>query len=175
MNELKRLDYKCKEFTANGKKYYVSDTLSVERYIMFEIAQAEIQSGLDLFDIKTQLQKAIDYGNAGKGIDGWTIIKNLNDNIAKSKENIPAQLKLAALFFNYEGEDIRVYDEQVQMAKIQDWQKEGYDVASFFFLAEVSALNFLKSCNGDLADILQEQKELKEILESNEPATNEAK
>ena len=62
-----------------------------------------------------------------KGIEG--IVKRLED---------PTALRLCCLFINREDEDRRYIDEDLITEKIEDWKKEGIDMASFFGFASAT-------------------------------------
>jgi hypothetical protein len=60
---------------------------------------------------------------------------------------------MCALFCNYEGEDEKIYNEEIMKSKIEDWQKEGYDINDFFSLAWTLVPSFLEIYKDDLANI----------------------
>jgi hypothetical protein len=61
--------------------------------------------------------------------------------ILNSRPN-PALL-ICALFIAREGEDLALWVEAEQLEKIEDWRREGYDMACFFDLAALLRRGFL--------------------------------
>lgn len=142
--ELKKLPFDKGEFTANGKVYKIKNTLTVTRFVEFEKLQNHYGFGLSFDQIVEKLKTSIDYANKGKGIEAWNIILNLRDGIASRLEDRshPALL-LCSLFIVTEDEDLTTWNEKEQKAKIDDWNKEGYDVNDFFVLASNLVTGFL--------------------------------
>jgi hypothetical protein len=161
-NDLKHLDFKATEFMAMGKKYFVKQSLSVERFRWFEKYQVDFGFGRSYKSISDALKKAIEFGNKGKGIEAWNIVLNLvlaiGEGLEKRTNNA---MMICALFIVTEDEDLTKWDEQMQLAKINDWNDEGYDVNSFFQLAANLVTGFIE----DLEDILSNTSELAKALE----------
>lgn len=153
MAELKQLDWNATEFEANGIKYYVKQSLSVERFRWFEKYQIDFGFGRTYKSIADSLKKAVEFGNKGKGIEAWNIVLNLisaiGDGLEKRSNNA---MLMCALFIVTEDEDLTKWDEQEQMAKINNWNKEGYDVNSFFQLAANLVHGFIDDLEAILAD-----------------------
>ena len=162
MGELKRLDLQATEFEANGKKYFVKQSLSVERFRWFEKYQVDFGFGRSYKSIADSLKKAVEFGNKGKGIEAWNLILNLimaiGEGLEKRTNNA---MMICALFIVTEDEDLTKWDEQEQIAKIADWNTEGFDVNSFFQLAANLVAGFIE----DLEDILQDTSELTKAME----------
>ena len=161
-NDLKKLDFTVSEFMANGKKYFVKQSLSVERFRWFEKYQVDFGFGRSYKSIADALKKAVDFGNKGKGIEAWNIVLNLimaiGDGLEKRTNNA---MMICALFIVTEDEDLTKWDEQMQLEKINDWNTEGYDVNSFFQLAANLVTGFIE----DLEEILSGTSELAKALE----------
>jgi len=134
--ELKHLDLSKDEFEANGVKYYIKNSLTITRFIEYEKLQSDVGFGKSFQGIYNDLDTAIGLANKGKGVEAWNVLFNLKDGIAQKLENrMHPSLLLCSLFIISEGEDITIYDEKVMNKKIDDWVKEGFDVADFFQLA----------------------------------------
>ena len=161
--ELKKLDFEKSEFEANGKKYFVKQSLSVERFRWFEKYQVDFGFGRTYKSIADSLKKAIELGNKGKGIEAWNIVLNLmrsvGDGLEKRTNNA---MLICALFIVTEDEDVTKWDEQQQIEKINDWNTEGYDVNSFFQLAA----NLVQGFIDDLEEILQGTSDLAQVLQT---------
>ncbi len=153
MAELKHLDWDSTEFTANGIKYFVKQSLSVERFRWFEKYQIDFGFGRTYKSIADSLKKAVELGNKGKGIEAWNIILNLisaiGDGLEKRTNNA---MLLCALFIVSEDEDLTKWDEQEQLIKIKNWNDEGYDVNSFFQLAANLVHGFIDDLEATLPD-----------------------
>lgn len=161
-NELKKLDFEATEFMAAGKKYYIKQSLSVERFRWFEKYQVDFGFGRTYKSIADALKKAVELGNKGKGIEAWNIVINLYMSIGEGLEKRTNNaMMLCALFIVTDDEDLTKWDEQMQLAKISDWNDEGYDVNSFFQLAANLVSGFIE----DLEDILSNTSELAKALE----------
>lgn len=162
-NDLKKLDFEATEFMANGKRYFIKQSLSVERFRWFEKYQVDFGFGRTYKSIADALKKAIEFGNKGKGIEAWNIVLNLvlaiGDGLEKRTNNA---MMICALFIVTDDEDLTKWDEQQQLEKINDWNTEGYDVNSFFQLAANLVTGFIE----DLEEILSGTSELAKTLET---------
>ena len=94
--------------------------------------------------------------------DGWfqpppSVTKHVHAPILEFKEKLDQRhhpaLMICALFVNADDEDQKVYDEAVMNSKIEDWQKEGYDVNDFFHLAWNLVPSFIEVYKEDLQSI----------------------
>ena len=160
--ELKKIDFEKPSFEANGKTYFVKQSLSVERYRWFEKYQIDFGFGRTYKSIADSLKKAVELGNKGKGIEAWNIVLNLIRAVGEGLDKRASNaMMLCALFIVTEDEDLTKWDEQEQQVKIDDWNTEGYDVNSFFQLASNLVTGFID----DLEAILSDTSEINEILE----------
>jgi len=136
------IDSSTKEFMANGRRYLVESQISADRYsfylresIKFSFSQSVeqlFQSFAEIYNCTNNPKKglgdiAVISRGAMKGIEG--IVKRLED---------PTALRLCCLFINREDEDRRYIDEDLITEKIEDWKKEGIDMASFFGFASAT-------------------------------------
>ena len=160
--ELKKLDLEATEFEAMGKKYSVKNSLSVERFRWFEKYQVDFGFGRSYKSISDSLKKAIEFANKGKGLEAWNLVFNLHlaigEGLDKRTNNA---MMLCALFIVGEDEDLTKWDEQEQVAKIKDWNDEGYDVNSFFQLAANLVTGFIE----DLEEVLSDTSGLAKAME----------
>jgi len=161
-NEVRRLPLGTKAFEANGKKYHVSNTLSVERWRYFEDFQAMVGLGRSFQDVFDNVKKAYEALQHPKIADASVILHNILVGVGeKLEERHDPALMLCALFINEEGEDERVYDLEKMNDKIKNWQKEGYAMADFFSLAFNLVPDFINSYNAVLEDISAPKKKKK--------------
>lgn len=140
--ELKKLDPESNEFKANGVTYYKQlDGISVGRFMYYEQYVQQAVFGTDFLSMYNSLKRI--YESLTKGNDvlgGWQKAAQIAYNqMASVKERSEAKnnklLYLCTLFINKVDEDISDWDIRLADAKIDDWKKEGIDMADFFLLA----------------------------------------
>lgn len=150
--QVKKLDLDQSFFMANGKKYTVSKSLSVERWRHFEDLQALVGFGRSFDDIFQNVKKAYEALQKPKIADASVILHNILTGVKEKldQRHHPALL-ICALFINHEEEDQKVYNEEAMKLKIADWQEEGYDINDFFQLA----WNLVPSFIENYKDVLQ--------------------
>ena len=143
--EIKRLDFSKDSFTANGKEYFIRNTMTVERFSQFEKLQNHYAFGLSFSQIHDKLKDAVDFANKGKGVEAWNVIFNLKEGIVyRIEDRMHPALLLCSLFMVTENEDITKWDEQSAKVKIEDWKKEGIDINDFFQFASNFVSGFIK-------------------------------
>ena len=159
---LKKLDLDKPYFEANGKKYRVSKSLSVERWRHFEDLQALVGFGRSFQEVFDNVKKAYEALQHPKIADASVVLHNLLVGIKEKldRRHNPALL-ICALFINADDEDQKVYDEEAMNRKIEDWQEEGYDVNDFFHLAWNLVPSFIEAFNEDLPNTSHPTKETK--------------
>ena len=143
MNEPKVVDFN-KPFTANGNVYMKTDKICMERWEEYEKLSPRLTFGIGFEEIFKGLSKAFSLLNKQQFADASVIIHNLMSGIkdANDEKRIHPSLLMCALVINREGEDTGVFNKEVQLSKISDWQKEGLDIVPFFSLAQRSILGF---------------------------------
>lgn len=146
------------EFTANGKLYVVSKTLSIARFKEYEKLVPLLTFGQGFEEIFAGLKKAFSLLNnpAPKPLDAGIIIHNLMNGIKDINDNkrIHPALKMAALVINRKDEDPTKINDQLMLDKISDWEAEGLDMLTFFELS----LNSIQGFNEELIKLTQESK-----------------
>jgi len=157
--EVKKLIVKDKQFEANGKTFFVSDRISINRYIEYQKTMPLLTFGTNFEEMFKQLKHAYNLLNKQNFADSAVVIHNILSNVAKVEEQsrIHPALKMAAMFINTKDEDVSVYDEEITKQKIYDWTVEGYDISDFFTLA-------LNSING-FREAFQEYTEKRNLTE----------
>jgi len=150
VNQLKTLAAGQREFTANGKKYFSEQSLCFERWNKFEEIQVEIGIGVDFKNLYKKLQAAWTYLNAQEFGNSSVEIHDLMTGVKKleDQKRVPSGVRLCTLFINYEGEDRGIYSEEMVKMKMDDWNKEGYDVNGFFVLAISFIPNLIEAFKG---------------------------
>lgn len=149
MEKLKTIDITAGPFMANGKKYTVSDTLSLDRYNMYEKIEIEMGYGRAWSEIHAELLKAYESLNNGKFADGSVQLYNIINGVKNIKNKQPHALKMCALFINYEGEDVRFIDNQKIEEKVYDWNVEGLNPEPFLIFG-VNSISGLTEFLGSL-------------------------
>ena len=158
--EVKKLIVKDKQFEANGKTFFVSDRISINRYIEYQKTMPLLTFGTNFEEMFKQLKNAYNLLNKQNFADSAVVIHNILSNVAKVEEQsrIHPALKMAAMFINTKDEDVSVYDEEITKQKIYDWTVEGYDISDFFTLA-------LNSING-FREAFQEYTEKRNLTDN---------
>lgn len=164
MNEPKKITPQTETFEANGKKYFIAKSVSIERYEQYEKIQPLLTFGVDFKSVFANVRKAWDYLDAGKRNDAAVVLHNIMSAIAEieKEERVHPGLLIAALFINREGEDVARYDKNICLEKINDWRAEGYDMDSFFLLALNSIQGFKKTYIEYLNQLKNENSPIKE-------------
>lgn len=163
MIETKQFDPNCKEFVANGKKYFVNNKLSIARYEEYEKLQPRLAYDIDFENMFRQHKQQYQFLNDRKFADAAVSLHNLMSGIRDlldSKREHPALL-MCALAIVGEKEDPGVYDENVQKEKIEDWRKEGYAMEGFFLFAAGTMKGLPKAYNEFIMEQVIEKGNLK--------------
>ena len=77
------------------------------------------------------------------------------------EERVHPALLICTLFCNFEGEDEKIYDEEIMKSKVEDWQKEGYRIDDFFQLAWNLVPGFINVYEQSFQDISSHMKKEK--------------
>lgn len=124
------------EFNANGKRYVIRTSLTINRFEQFEKLQVEAGYGTDFITIFNNIKKAYLCLNENRPMDGGVILHNIMSGIKdKLDERTHPILDICCLFICREGEDITEFSPELNKLKIADWAKEGIAMESFFTLA----------------------------------------
>jgi hypothetical protein len=137
------LDFTQKSFKANGKTYHISEKISIDRWAEYEKLMPRLTYGIDFESMNKSHAKAFAALNEKRFADAAVIIHNLMSGIKDANDDtrVHPALLMCALVINFEGEDVGLYDKNIQLQKIEDWKAEGLDILSFFAFA-------LRSING---------------------------
>jgi hypothetical protein len=138
--------FTVKSFIANGHKYHVSKKISITRWKEYEKLEPRLTYGIGFDDLFKNIKKAYEALNSkeGKIADAAVILHNIMSGIKSiedEKREHPSLL-MCALVINREGEDTGKFDADLQLEKIEDWRKEGYDALPFFTFALCSIQGF---------------------------------
>jgi len=156
------------EFTANGVKYVIHTSLSINRFEQFEKLQVQVGYGVDFRNLFKNLRKSYDYLNGGQPADAAVMVYNIMNGVKNNIDDRDNEvLDLCALFICREDEDLAQYDEKLNKAKKEDWALEGIAMESFFSLAFNLVNGFTpiyKAVSGSISEHLEKVRE--EIGES---------
>lgn len=159
--ELKKIDFAQKEFTANGKTYFIESSYSYDRYRMWKKLQVEIGFGSTFTELFDSLIRIYSHCNKPQPepVDAGMIAYNQAHAIknAMNDRYIEPVMQMCALFMNTKDEDRRYITLQQIQDKVNDWNEEGIDMDSFFTFAISLIPNFLKHFASITPDTLEEQ------------------
>lgn len=159
-NEPRAVDLKEKTFVANGKRYVITDKISIERWKQYEKLQLRLTYGVSFDELNNNIKKAFALLNKPnpEPLNAGIILHNIMNGIkdADDEKRVPPGLLMCTLVMNTEDEDVSVYNEQIAMDKINDWREEGLDILTFFSWA----LNSIKGFRGTYLSFIQAQAEL---------------
>ena len=132
---LKIIDFSKKQFTCDGRTFYVQDSLSFNRYRELQRISIEFGYSTTFIELFKEIQKCYDFVQTNKnwGDLAVTLYNILNGISTIGVKDAPA-LRLCALFINEADEDVTIYDEAKIQEKIDCWAKE-LDVSPFFHMA----------------------------------------
>lgn len=152
MEELKKLDFREKTFTANGVEYYIADQLSSERFYRMQSLEFDLRYGVNHAKMYQDMHLLYEMLNEQKFADCAVMVYNWMQSIQEFDERKQPILEYCALFLNRKGEDLREWSQEIVDAKIEDWKQEGIDFNSFFVLA----LNIGNNLKEDYLRIIQD-------------------
>lgn len=138
---LKKLEPGTLTFEANGKKYIVESTLSVNRYIEYQQLELMAGVGMNFQEVIRGLNEVKEQMNKAQFVDASVKLHNMIIGIADIPRKEPNLLKLCALFINEENEDRSTITPERISQKIEDWGE--YEAEGFFVLALTSINGFI--------------------------------
>jgi len=163
MSEVKKIDLSQGWFMANGKKYVISNSISVERYKEYEKLEPKLTYGVGFEELFRNVKKAYELVNQQKFADSAVVLHNIMSGIKEVEDSkrIHPALTMCSLVINVEGEESAIYSAEMVNNKVEDWTAEGLDMIDFFLLA-------LKSIKGFRQTYLEFiQKESNQIVNQN--------
>lgn len=142
MNQVKQIPLDGSPFEANGKTYYPSNELSIDRWIKMQEFQIELGFGVEFDEMQKNWLKINELANKQRFTDIAVLAYNMVNGISKSYSREPLILKFCALFFNIEGEDTGIITDEMISTKINDWKVEGLGIDNFFVFSLAKANGF---------------------------------
>jgi hypothetical protein len=140
--QLKTFEIDSGYFDAAGKRYFIEDTLSFNRFEKLREYTLEMGFSATFLEIFNNLKKAWDLMNKQQPSDAAVVIHNIMNGIGRLEKKDDPAFRICALFCNTEDEDTTVWDEAVERQKIEDWGGE-YNVTPFFWLAAAKVNGWL--------------------------------
>lgn len=126
------------QFEANGKVYRRASSVSFNRYGWMEQFNIELSYGRSVKDIFEAQRKQWDLMNKMKFAELAVSMDDVMTGVSRIASGDPHPMfKQCALFWNYEGEDVRTMTDELMAEKLSDWEQEGID-AGFLFRQAVS-------------------------------------
>lgn len=141
---LKQIDLNEPSFMANGKRYFIEQELSIERFCEFQDLEWEFQHGISPDGLMKKFRDIHKMCNRSAFVEIAVELESIVKGIAKVKEREPVVLKMVALFINEENEDRGKFSKDMYVRKIEDWKAEGINMGCFFSLAAGSVNGFLR-------------------------------
>ena len=145
MSNLIKIDFEKGRLKTPNHTYYIKDSLSIDRYIEFELLQAPAAYGMTFSDIYTQDEQVLLLFNKGNMAEAISVIVNRRQ--AMKNMSIPTNsaglkvdkrhhgiLQIAALFLVEKDEDTKTFKQEVNDEKIQDFLESGVDYKDLFML-----------------------------------------
>ena len=136
MSELKSVRPEDGSFSTANRKYYFHTKISFARFQKAQELMISTGFGTASFhELFVNIRKAYDYLNRAdsKPVDAGIVLYNIMHGITVLEKKMNPALMIAALYVNYEGEDVTVCDDAQLQEKIEDWGKE-YDITPFYHL-----------------------------------------
>ena len=136
MSDLKKIDFENGVLKTDTHTYRIDKSISVERYIQFELLQSEVAFGYTFDNLNKIIEETITTLNKTDFVGASVLLYNLRNSITNGLEKRKHPiLKLCSLFLIREDEDAAKYDELLQNEKIEDFEKSGVDYQDFFTLS----------------------------------------
>ena len=100
VTEIKDLPPDVKEFTANGRRYIVHETLTADGFQMMEELRLEIETGTTAAELVKTIGKAINsLNNGAKLFDACNHLYNATSSAERIQQKIPHPLLLTLTLF----------------------------------------------------------------------------
>lgn len=158
-DSIKTLNLKDKEFKANGQEYFFMDKISIRRFKQYEKLVPQLTFGLSFQQIFDNLNKAYGSLNKSNFADSAVILHNIMKGIKDldDPKRVHPALLMATLMIGRKGEDLKNYDKETALDKINDWEEEGLDMMGFINVS----LSTIQGFRGTLTKFTQENEVIK--------------
>lgn len=144
--KLPKIDVTKGYFETENHRYWIQpDKLSIARYKQYKWMTHDVVFNED---VKKTIDKLIHINELATGKTKEYNLLSVCSKIANETHELTMKLMdmttlntrldrvlmLVALFCNRDDEDIRIYDEKIQLEKVKDWEEHGFDIEGFFLL-----------------------------------------
>lgn len=171
ITELKRINLETGSFEANGTRYQIESSLSIERYCEMQILEKELGFGVTFRSIFDKLKSIYLDLNKANFVSASVTVDAMLRGIAKIEEREPVVLKICCLFINAEGENRAIWNNDLVVKKINDWKAEGLDMQDFFIVALNSVNGFIGIYN-QITEAISGKTGIQEILTTDPESGN---
>lgn len=152
MEELKKLDFREKSFTANGVEYFIASQLSADRFYKMQSIEFDLRYGINHAKMYQEMHILYAAINEQRFADAAVMVYNWMQAIQEFDGRKQPILEYCALFLVKKDEDLREWSQELVDEKVEDWTKEGIDFNSFFVLA----LNIGTNLKQDYLQVMQD-------------------
>ena len=154
--QIKNIEPGARELYANGRRFVIHETLTVDGFQKMEELRLEIETGTTAADAVKTIGKAVDALKSNNVFTASVHCYNATASLERIAAKVPHPLLLMlTLFVRPEGSDLSNWNEADAILWLEDLNKEGYNINDLFTLADACrqafALNFLRNS----PDILQ--------------------
>lgn len=161
--KLVKIDPKDLSFSANGKKYFIETSLSVDRWKEKDALELQLGLGVSFNEVMTKLREVWDLLNKLKLAEAVVKIYNIMEGLTNIEKRHSPILLYCTLFINEENEDRRYWSLDIANSKLKDWNEEGIDVG-FFLTIAFSSLKGLKEFYLKTSQDFSDEKETDEKM-----------
>ena len=173
VTEIKDLPPDVKEFTANGRRYIVHETLTADGFQMMEELRLEIETGTTAAELVKTIGKATVALSKNNVYDASVHLYNATSSAERIQQKIPHPLLLTlTLFVRPEGSDLSTWNPAEAATWIQDFNEEGYNINSLFIKADACREGFVSNFTRNSPDIFQTEEESEEATEQQAEAVD---
>jgi hypothetical protein len=151
---VRKLEEKTLNFECQGRKFFVNDTISFNRFEKLKEFSLEFGFSATFQDIFMNLKKAWEELNKLQLADASVIIHNIMKGITILEQKEDVSFRIAALFINEQSEDDTEYNESKMKEKVECWAKE-FDATFFFNFAAGLVRNWMSAYDLTLKDITE--------------------
>lgn len=152
--ELVIIDFKDKQFTANGKIYLIEHEVSIQRAVYAQAAKQQIQTASTAGKQSSDWKKVYELANQSKFADIVILAHNNMNAITRLYEEVDPVIKLCCCYFNTVNEDRRIITDEMVQQKVNDFALGGIAHSNFFAFALALLKAEVESSNSGMEELL---------------------
>ena len=160
-NQLRQLPFNTKEFEACGYRWYVEESLSINRYKSFQKMEIELGFTVNFSKLFERVQSAFFLLNERKDAEAAVVLHSIMEGVSSVSEKKSISLYVATLFINRADENRGEWSESIAKEKLNIWGEANIEAG--FFL--VVALNRVQNFNQHLKEVAAMMEKLETIKE----------